>query len=156
IAAVAGGTLVLAVGGVVFSSRGRCAGASLASAGRLPSGYHPESHPPIGETAVGRLRAALGGTRGQVAYCDDFADPYVMRMGNGYFAYSTNSGNENVPVLATHDLFSRGGRRDALPTLGRWAQRIGGRVWAPAVLHTGDGFVLYYVAARNASTQCIG
>ena len=101
-----------------------------------------------------RLRAALGLGPEHVAYCDDFADPFVLRVGNRYYAYSTNTEDLHVPVMRTGELFVTGRRRDALPELPRWARP--GATWAPSVLEIDGRYVLYYtttVAATGA--QCI-
>ncbi|MFL6720259.1 MAG: glycoside hydrolase family 43 protein [Sphingomonas sp.] len=93
---------------------------------------------------------------------ENFPDPFVLRHGADFIAYSTNDG-PNVPVATSRDLVhwnfvgdpATGKRRDALPTLGSWAKT--GFTWAPEVLQLGDKFLLYYTASdRRRDVQCIG
>ncbi|GMA15007.1 glycoside hydrolase [Deinococcus metallilatus] len=86
---------------------------------------------------------------------ENFPDPFILRVGNTYHAYSTNSGNDNVPHVVSRDLVHWERAGDALPVLPDWAN--GGRTWAPEVAHIGNHFVLYFTAADRASgRQCIG
>ena len=106
-------------------------------------------------------------------YRGSFADPFVLRVGRGFFAYGTNvfdGGRQvNVPVLTSLDLVSWDRAPvDALPDagLGSWVDQAHarGRIWAPAVqARTAPGgtpyYVLYYTApvARDGRiVQCIG
>src|SRR5207248_1430594 len=85
---------------------------------------------------------------------DLFADPTVLRVGNSYYAYSTNSGDRHIPVLYGGGMFDAQHITDALPRLPQWSAP--GTVWAPAVLATGDGYVLYYVTKERATAKlCI-
>jgi beta-xylosidase len=94
----------------------------------------------------------------------DFADPFVLPDANRFLAYSTNpwGGHVNVQTAISRDLVHweilrdpDGKPHDALPTLPAWAK--GGRTWAPEVLKTGNGFVLYFTASdRKSGRQCIG
>jgi beta-xylosidase len=84
----------------------------------------------------------------------DFPDPFVLRVGATYFAFSTNSGGANVPVMRSTDLVHWARDGDALPALPRWAS--GGFTWAPSVLARGALFVLYYVVHDPAGhRQCV-
>lgn len=86
---------------------------------------------------------------------ENFPDPFILKVGHTYHAYSTNSGNDNVPHAISRDLrhWERAG--DALPVLPGWAKA--GRTWAPEVAHIGHRFVLYFTATDRASgRQCIG
>jgi hypothetical protein len=107
--------------------------------------------PPVGGAGgiSGRARSLF--RRGApVVHCNDFADPFVLRVGDRYYAYSTNSEGENVPVLTSGGLFGSARKSDALPTLPPWSAP--GFVWAPAVLERPGGFVLYY-STRPAGTD---
>ncbi|MEA3002558.1 MAG: hypothetical protein QOH81_1346 [Sphingomonadales bacterium] len=99
----------------------------------------------------------------------DFADPFVLRDGDRFLAYSTNPpGNRtNVQTAISTDLLHweilrdpNGKPHDALPVLPAWAK--GGWTWAPEVLKTDlaggkGGFVLYFTARdRKSDRQCIG
>ena len=87
---------------------------------------------------------------------DNFPDPGVIRQGETWFAYGTNSVTENVPLLTSTDLVNWTAGGDVLPEVGSWAVR--GHTWAPEVLRTPAGkYVLYYTARwAKADRQCIG
>lgn len=94
---------------------------------------------------------------------DDFPDPFVLRTDGRYLAYATNParGHVNVQMATSADLLHwvrlRDGDRphDALPVLPPWAKR--GYTWAPEVLQTAAGYVLYFTARdRRSHLQCIG
>jgi len=89
-------------------------------------------------------------------YDDNFADPQVIAVGNGYFAFATNGKLGNVQTLKSADLVSWEQVGDALPSLPDWTSP--GRVWAPEVaVHAPDRYVMYYTTRDNASGhQCIG
>jgi beta-xylosidase len=90
-------------------------------------------------------------------YDDDFPDPFVLRVGDTYYAYATNVRSNNVPALRSADLATWERIGDALPLLQKWARSGAGLTWAPSVLPRGDGYVLYFTARDNASDrQCIG
>jgi beta-xylosidase len=96
----------------------------------------------------------------------NFADPFVLPVGNRFLAYATNAHDDraNVPVAFSSDLVTWNVMavpgdpdrfHDALPTLPAWAQR--GRTWAPEVLRVGNRYILYFTAHHRASgRQCIG
>ncbi len=71
----------------------------------------------------------------------DFPDPSVIRAGDRYYAFSTNSGGRNVPVSSSTDLFHWTDPADALPVLPAWSGS--GLAWAPAVASIGGRYVLY-------------
>lgn len=100
------------------------------------------------------LRPASGVLLGTPVYDGDFADPYVLRVGDAAYAYATNTAEANVPVIvATASPIARY-VGDVLPDLPSWSEE--GRVWAPAVLALDDGYVLYYsTRVRGTGTQCV-
>jgi beta-xylosidase len=94
---------------------------------------------------------------------ENFPDPFVMRHGNEFLAYATNAneGRANVPMASSSNLADwtlvRDGDRlhDAMPDLAPWARE--GFTWAPEVLATDSGFILYFTAKdRRSNLQCIG
>ena len=89
-------------------------------------------------------------------YKGNFPDPFVLRVGDTYYAYSTNDETSNVPLLRSDDLVRWRRGRDAMPELAPWVSP--GYTWAPEVLLRDDGkYVLYYTAASTAhQVQCIG
>lgn len=94
----------------------------------------------------------------------DFADPFVLPVGNGYLAYATNPSGlrANVQVARSYDLkrwsvlgTPEGKLHDAMPVLPAWARA--GFTWAPEVVRAGNRYVLYFTAREKKSDlQCIG
>lgn len=89
----------------------------------------------------------------------DFPDPFVLRVGEDYWAFATNADGRNVQVLHSSDLARWTATGEGLPRLPNWATP--GRTWSPVVLDlAGTGtqppadrrFVLY-VAVRHAETN---
>jgi hypothetical protein len=84
----------------------------------------------------------------------DFADPFVLRAGGRYYAYSTNAGAGDVQVISSPDLEHWHLEGNAMAALPGWAQP--GATWAPAVVAWGDHYVAYYTAReRSSRLQCI-
>lgn len=74
----------------------------------------------------------------------DFPDPYVLRVGETYYGYCTNSNDVHIPVVRSRDRLRWEELGDAIPDLPPWAAPRGTRNWAPAALQVGDLFILYY------------
>lgn len=101
---------------------------------------------------------------GQV-YRGDFPDPWILRIGPHYYAWSTTSDGLNLPMLTSTDLRTWRARPatadsptgDALPTPAAWSGSTG--PWAPSVTRLGKHrFVLAYavqVAAAPGTQMCI-
>ncbi len=89
----------------------------------------------------------------------DFPDPDLLKVGDTYYAFATNSGNKNIQVAKSADLVTWQMLDDALPQRPKWASETFGLIWAPEVT-TWDGgktFTMYFVARDIASNrQCIG
>lgn len=84
----------------------------------------------------------------------DFPDPFVLKVGTRYYAYSTQVLFVNVPVVQSTDLKSWSSMGEALPKLPSWA--TWGHTWAPSVLPIGGRYVLYYSVRQTSSgRQCI-
>ena len=87
----------------------------------------------------------------------DFPDPGIIRVGDTYYAYSTNATSRNVPLATSTDLVNWDYRADAMPALPSWAQLGGSYVWAPEVIEIDGRYLLYYTARdKAADKQCIG
>jgi beta-xylosidase len=100
--------------------------------------------------AVARGQMAAG----KPAYDRDFPDPHLLLVGGTYYAYSTQVGETNVPVMRSPDLAHWSRRSDALPQLPDWASP--GSTWAPTVLAQRSGYVLYYTVRQASSgRQCV-
>jgi beta-xylosidase len=100
------------------------------------------------------------------AYQANFPDPFILPHDGRYLAYATNSdrGRQNVQMASSTDLVeweplrdpsSPDKLHDAMPALPPWAKR--GHTWAPEVLKTDAGYVLYFTARdRKSDWQCVG
>jgi beta-xylosidase len=96
----------------------------------------------------------------------DFPDPFILKNGTEFIAYATNPDRSpvNVQMAASADLMNwepvkdpqKPSRlADAMPVLPAWAKH--GFTWAPEVLKTDAGFVLYFTARHKKSgLQCVG
>lgn len=76
-------------------------------------------------------------------YRPDFPDPFVLRVEDNYYAYSTSAGRVNVPTIHSTDLVRWQFVGDAFPAPPEWVAITEG-LWAPGVLSLGDTFILYY------------
>ncbi len=90
-------------------------------------------------------------------YAGDFPDPFVLRAETYYYAYATNVGATNVPVMRSADLVHWDQLGDAMPTLPAWAAANRGLTWAPSVLEHDGQYVLFYTARDSRhGLQCLG
>jgi beta-xylosidase len=86
----------------------------------------------------------------------DFPDPYVLRVEDSFYAYSTNARGRNTPVIRSRNLRDWEEVGDALPRLPGWAHSVGFLNWAPAVVQVEDRFILYYTTRyKEADRQAI-
>jgi hypothetical protein len=114
--------------------------------------------------------ALAGATGARFPY--DFPDPFVLTVGDRYYAFSTNSGAGDIQVITSTDLVDWSLVGDALTQVPSWATR--GMTWAPSVLHLAatpaqpaangkpavparpEAFVMYYTVRDGASgAECI-
>ena len=86
---------------------------------------------------------------GPPVYLGDFPDPHIVRVGASFYAYGTQAGGLNVPVLRSGDLTRWELLGDAVPELHAWAAP--GATWSPAVLARGDRFVMYHTVREPRS-----
>jgi arabinan endo-1,5-alpha-L-arabinosidase len=90
----------------------------------------------------------------------DFPDPDVLKVGDVYYAYATNSNDINIQAARSPDLVHWDVLEDALPELPGWAVQEFGSAWAPEVFNPGEKQYVMYFTARFAigfdGTQCIG
>lgn len=90
-------------------------------------------------------------------YDRDFPDPAAILVEGTYFAYSTNAGSTNLPVIKSNDLATWEQVGDAMPALPSWAALGFGNTWAPGAIQIGDVFVMYFVDHdQTTGRQCIG
>jgi len=85
----------------------------------------------------------------------DFPDPHVVRSGQRWFAFATQTRDLDVQVMSSADLRSWTHHGNALAALPPWADP--GRTWSPAVLPRPDGtWVMHYATRlRAAGRQAI-
>ena len=84
----------------------------------------------------------------------DFPDPHVLRVGDRWYAYATETRGLDVQVMTSTDLRSWTHLGNALDALPPWAAP--GRTWSPSVLATPAGYVLHYTThLRSAGRQCL-
>lgn len=88
-------------------------------------------------------------------YAHNFPDPFVLKVGKVYYAYATNTNNEDTPVIHSRDLVHWRGGGEAFPVTPRW---VSSNVWAPDVMRRADGKYILYYAGRDitVSHECIG
>lgn len=84
----------------------------------------------------------------------DFPDPDVLTVGSTYYAFATNGPAGTIQVLSSTDLADWRIAGSALTGVPSWA--VPGFTWAPGVIRTLTGYVLYYTVRHRASgRQCI-
>ncbi|MFI5041551.1 MAG: family 43 glycosylhydrolase, partial [Acidimicrobiales bacterium] len=109
--------------------------------------------PPAPATAAG-VPAAPSGPANTAVYPFDFPDPFVLRVGTGYYGFATNSALGNIQMIRSGDLVTWTAVGDALAGIPAWASP--NATWAPSVLPVGGHFVLYYTIRRRADgLQCV-
>jgi hypothetical protein len=85
----------------------------------------------------------------------NFADPFLLVVGDVVYAYATNVVGANIPVLRSASSTEAVYLGDALPTLPAWTEQ--GAVWAPSVYARADGsYVLFYDSLYGITGhQCV-
>ena len=110
----------------------------------------PTKGPEGGPGTAEPLNTVDGLVSGKPIIDGDFADPFVLDVGDFTYTYATNTTDANVPVLRTEGYTTAYYLGDAMPTLPAWTSK--GFIWAPAVWARPDGnYVLYYAGADNSS-----
>jgi hypothetical protein len=109
-------------------------------------------------SGVDASRAQLTGTAqtATLVYDQNFPDPTVLVVDHTYYAYSTNSDGENVPVIESNDLTHWKPIGDAMSILPSWA--TAGYVWSPSVtVAPSGGYELFFSAFDEAEgVHCLG
>jgi hypothetical protein len=112
---------------------------------------------PAAEAGAGELPAAPGGGTTAPVSSEPIADPFVLSVFGTWTVYATNYTltGINVPQFHSGDFFGWAWYGDALPRLPAWAAP--GNTWAPGVLTTPSGLVLFFTARhRRSGDECIG
>ena len=88
-------------------------------------------------------------------YNSDFPDPFVLRVGQTYYAYATNGGGNDIQLAQSIDLVNWVYLGNAMGPLPGWASA--GWTWAPEVAAIPGGYAMYYTARHSESgRQCVG
>ena len=102
----------------------------------------------------GSCQALQGQGKGGPVFPFDFPDPDVIRVGNVYYGYATNSAAGNIQMIQSTDLLHWTVDGNALPYIASWART--GATWAPGVIELNSTFVLYYAAVDGLTgKECI-
>jgi beta-xylosidase len=84
----------------------------------------------------------------------DFPDPFIVNTGEGYVAFSTNSGGRHVPALTSTDLTHWTEAGDVLPQVPTWATP--NSVWAPSIVSSSTGSTMYVtIGDSRRGTSCV-
>ena len=123
-----------------------CGGSAPTSTALLPTPTVPRKG--------GNMSTSTGNFTNPV-YDSNFPDPFVLKEGDTYYAFSTTSGGKHYPTLISKDLVHWEEGPDAMPEMADWTA---GNTWAPEVLKLHDGLYLMYYTAEwiEVGLQCIG
>lgn len=124
-----------------------------------PSATLAGGGPPAPARAAAPAKAPAAATTAATfrnpVFDENFPDPFILKVGNVYHGYATNSANANMPHIISRDLVRWEVGGDAFPVLPKWVE--GGRTWAPEIARVGNRYVLYYTAQdADSGRQCIG
>jgi beta-xylosidase len=118
-------------------------GAGSAAVGS-PASSGPGSTAPSPSGSGGGIVASLApGTFANPVIADDFPDPFVLEADGRYYAYATTDGAQHLQLARSDDLVTWEELDDPLPKIAIWSS---GDTWAPEVMKTSAGYVLYYTA----------
>lgn len=125
--------------------------ASGVSATQRPPTEGPQGGPGTEE----KLDTINGLLSGKPVFDADFADPFVLDLGEVAYTYATNTRDANIPVVRAQGYKVADYLGDAMPTIPSWTAK--GFIWAPSVFARPDGkYVMYYSALTVAGgRQCI-
>lgn len=127
-----------------------------ASAALDPGVVHAHGSDSRGTALPTPARVAAQFASSEAGSLGDFADPFVFRDGDVYFAVATNGNGRHVQIARSQDLQSWKRLPDALPQLPAWASDEHSLTWAPSVLKRMDQWILYYTTRdRRSGFQCI-
>ena len=126
--------------GILFAAMTACVSATCVSP---PAGAQQAEPASIPTTAT-------------LVYNKDFPDPSILVVGHTYFAYSTNSDGENVPLIESNDLLHWHAIGDVMSVLPLWASE--GYIWSPSVSRApGGGYQLFFSSYdESQGVMCLG
>lgn len=145
--ALAVASLVLAGGVVVELTRSD----PTSTSARSPTSTRPTEVPDTApRSPTTPTTSASPGDYENPVITPDAPDPYILKVGDTYYAYSTNTGFLHIPVYTSTDLATWSSASDALPGTASW---IDGTFfyWAPGVLHVDDQYLMYYAVQDQGS-----
>ena len=148
--------MVVGLGSVACGDAGAPSTASDVGATQRP----PSEGPVGGPGTVENLDNISGLLSGAPILDADFADPFMLDLGDVAYGYASNTTSANVPVTRFEGYrFDGYGQAtylgDAMPTIPSWSSKD--FIWAPAVYARPDGqYVMYYAGLYNPSgRQCV-
>ena len=136
--------------------------ATLLLSACAPAATEAPTAPPVAtmaptDAAPTRTEPPPAGTFQNPVLRQDFADPAIVRVGDTFYAYATNSSGRNVTAARSTDLVHWELLSDVMPALPKWAKLTGGLTWAPEVIEIDGTYVLYFTTRDKASNkQCVG
>ena len=145
---------LVVVAGLGFSACG--GGGAPSTAPDVSATQRPPSQGPVGGPGtVEKLNAISGLLDGEPILDADFADPFILDLGDVAYGYASNTTSANVPVTRFEGYREATYLGDAMPNIPSWTSKD--FIWAPAVLARSDGqYVMYYAALYNPSgRQCV-
>jgi beta-xylosidase len=111
-----------------------------------------------GIAPVARARGTVTQTYQNPVFARDFPDPFVLKVGNVYYAYGTTTAweplNHEFPILRSTDLVHWRYVADVFTSAPSWGF---GDWWAPDMVVRGGTYFLYYVGnSVEYNEHCIG
>jgi beta-xylosidase len=134
---------------------------TTASPALSPSSAGPAGASPT-ESAAGSPEPTVGeGEFLNPVIEGNMPDPYILDTGERYYLYSTTDEIHHYPYATSDDLVTWERQKDAMPIAPAWSN---GNYWAPEVIETPAGFVMYFTARtagvkqpnRPNDAQCVG
>ena len=126
-----------------------------ASGSSGPASGDPGASGPTGSGGTGVASPGPGEFKNPVLN-RSFADPFVLRDGDRYYAYATGNLTYNIQVATSPDLVEWTSPKEALRNLPVWQPSAKGLTWAPEVVKTSAGYVMHYTARDvQEGKQCL-
>jgi hypothetical protein len=127
------------------------AGASVSVSGQAA----PAAQPALAVAAAQAVASAAPAAQPlrPPVVAEDFPDPALLWGGDAFYAFATNAGGLNVPVVRSRNLYDWSEPVDAVPVLPAWA--VPGMTWAPAAVAIGGHYVLYISTLHVFGAHCI-
>jgi beta-xylosidase len=134
---------VIAAGCGSSSGSGTPGSSSFGSSPTVTDSSAPSGSAGTGTASASPIASLAAGMFRNPVIAEDFPDPFVLADGDRYYAYATTDVAQNLQLARSDDLVSWEILDDPLPKLPGWSS---GDTWAPEVLKTSAGYVLYYTA----------